>query len=338
MDNKDEIIQELNLKKFGSKGWLNSKELVCQSCNRSDKAGIYFLENRGVFSCMRCSVKIDLNIYLKQIGRTDLAKGEVILKQNNSILPLFPQEIEEVEQTYLPKKKLPIGAKMIQKDEYLESRGFLPYHYENFKPCITKLDLSRKHTIIFQIFDDRGVRVAWIARSKHSKEWHKENLKKYKNGEADLVLRYDNSNNTDFSYILGGINEITEKTDTVIIVEGIFDKVNVDKELELDKQEEVKCLFTFGDSIKEPQIDILVSKKQIKNVYLLYDFGEIENSKRFGILLKKQSKKNVFVCEIDIEGCDPGDLKKQQILSILNKSVDALTFKYKKLSYVIERK
>lgn len=332
--NKEEIIQELNLKSFGSKGWMGSSTLICPECGRSDKSGIIFTENSAKFHCMRCSIGMYVNKYLKLSGKSHLVQtNEFTASNEHKLKSLVPEEIEEEIVVNLPEKKLPIGCRPINSDEYLESRGFSNYHFDLFKPVETKLDLSRKGYIIFQIFDMNNVRVAWLGRSRRSKEWHKDNEKKHKEEGERLVLRYDNSKDTDFSNILGGVMELTDEVDTVILVEGLFDKVNVDNELGLPNNENIKCLFTFGDSIKEGQLRILEQFKNIKLVYLLYDYGTIANSKRYGLEIEsKLHGVEVMICEVNIINADPGSLPAESLINILNKSVRPLEFNKGKLN------
>lgn len=334
--NKDRIIQEFGLKKFGVKGWLTSSSVYCPVCGKSDKIGILFTKEGGVVNCFHENhYKKSLRVYLLTIGRADLVEQYVeSVSVNRKIQNIFEDTEEETVETFLPEKRLPIGFRAIQSHTYLDERGFLPYHYSLFKPGITKIDPRQLDNIIFQIFDPRGVRVAWLSRSTKSKEWHKANLQKFKDGETELKLRYDNSPNTDFSKILGGLNELTENTHTVFIVEGLFDKTNVDIELRLDLSEEVKCLFSFGDSISEDQISLLKGYKNLKNIYLLYDYNTIEQSKQCGVMIEAELDCEVKVGEIVTEGKDPGNMTAEEIIQVVEKSVFPLSFKVGKLNYV----
>lgn len=331
--NKEDIIQELGLKAFGTKGWMNSSSLVCPECGRSDKTGIIFSKNGAKFHCMRCSLGMFVNKFFKLTNRNHLIEAdEHSASMEHKLKSLFvEEELEEI--TELPEKRLPIGCKILIDDYYLESRNFSEYHYRLFKPVQTKIDLSKSNMIIFQIFDDMDRRVAWLSRSKRDKSWHKENERKHKEEGERLVLRYDNSPDTDFSSILGGINDMTDRITSVILVEGLFDKVNVDNQLNLPNSDDMICLFTFGDSIKRGQIKILKKYPNIKNIFLMYDYNTIINSKRYGLELNNELKSvDIFVCEIDIKDADPGILSKDSILDILNKSVNVIEFNKKKLN------
>lgn len=331
--NKEDIIQELGLKPFGTKGWMNSPTLICPECGRSDKTGVIFSDKGAKFNCMRCSIGMYINKFFKLTGRHHLIEiNEHTASIEHKIKSLYIEE-EIEEDVDLPEKRLPVGCREVVNDEYLESRNFSEYHYRLFKPVQTKIDLSKSNMIIFQIFDDRDRRVAWLSRSKRDKLWHKENERKHKEEGERLVLRYDNSPDTDFSSILGGINDMTDEITSVILVEGLFDKVNVDNKLDLPTSDDMICLFTFGDSIKRGQINILKKYPNIENIFLMYDYNTIINSKRYGLELNNELKSvDIYVCEIDIKDADPGILSKNSILDILNKSVNVIEFNKKKLN------
>lgn len=334
--NRDRIVGEFGLKRFGSKGWLTSSTLYCPVCGKSDKIGILFTNKGGVVHCFHENhYKESLKQYLMKVGRQDLIEeynAPVSIYRN---IPSLFEEVEKEELAELPEKRLPIGFKQIDSHSYLdEERGFLPYHYKLFKPGVTKIDPRQLGNIIFQVFDERDVRVAWLSRSTKSKEWHKINLERFKEDEVDLKLRYDNSPNTDFGKMLGGVPEITSNTHTVIIVEGLFDKTNVDIQLRLDLEEGVKCLFSFGDNLTIDQVNILKKFSNIDNVYLMYDYKTIEQSKQCGAMIEEETNCTVRVGEIKEEGKDPGNMTCEEIISVMDQSVFPLSFKVGKLNYV----
>lgn len=334
--NKDKIIEGLNLKKFGSKGWLGSNDLICPDCGKADKAGILFINDGAIFSCMRCGIKTGVNQYLRKVSRADLIEKQEFHVSIESKVKRIGEVIEETPHEPLPIKKLPAGFKEIDSDEYLERRNFNDYHFWLFKPGVTRIDLRHMHQIIFQILDEDDRRVAWLGRSKNEKEWHKENLIAFKEHKAELKLRYDNSKETDFSSILGGIRDMTDKVDTLILVEGLFDKTNVDTQLKLNSHSSTKCLFTFGDSIKEGQIKNLKRWNNVKAIILLYDYNTIQNSKRYSIVLQKELDVDVKVCEIK-EDKDPGIMTLEELNEVFEKSVDPLNYNKGKLNHGIQK-
>lgn len=336
--NRDRIIQEFSLRKFGRKGWMgNSSKFICPVCNKSDKIGILFLKEGGaIVNCFHENhYRKGVNQYFRDINRIDLIEQEQeSVSSTRQIIDIFEDKKKEEQITKLPIKPLPIGFKPITQDEYLDNRGFLPYHYDLFRPGVTNIDLRQRGNVIFQLFDKGGNRIGWLSRSKKSKEWHKENLILSKEGKAELKLRYDNSPNTDFAKMLGGWQELNDEVKTVILVEGLFDKVNVDIQLDLPNNKEVKCLFTFGDSISIDQINILKQYPNIEDIYLLYDYNTITQSKQYGLDIQSAMRCRVKVGEIKKEGKDPGNMSSDEIIDTLQQSVDPLSFKVGKLEYV----
>lgn len=334
--NREGVIEAFGLKKSGNKGWYSSSILYCPVCGRSDKMGLLFTSKGGVVHCFHDNhYKASLKQYLVKVGREDLIEGYGNVVHVGRVIPNLGKEVEESGNVVgLPEKRLPIGFKLIRTHPYLEERGFLPYHYELFKPGITKIDLRQRDSIVFQIFDSKGVRVAWLSRSTKSKEWHEVNLRQFKEGKVGLKLRYDNSPNTSFGKILGGIPEVMVNTSTIIVVEGLFDKTNVDIQLGLNRSEEVKCLFSFGNSLTLDQINILKGFSGIKKVYLMYDFNTVDQSKRYGAMLESEVGCEVKVCEVRWEGKDPGNMTRDELIFVLEQAVSPLSFIVGKLNYV----
>ena len=337
---KDKIIGDLGLKPFGSQGWLTNKEMECPFCGKKGKWGIIFNQSGGAtFHCWKCPRKTTLFNFLKKINRTDLAKVTYEVKQN-AMCPqigelqvdksIWEEQVEEVQE--LKSVSLPLRLKPLIDDEYLNGRGFTKEFYEMFEPSYTNLESKLKNFIIFKMKMD-GVCVAWWARSRYSKEWHKENLEAYKRGEAELVLRYRNSENN-FQDLLGGYDQLIEgKTKTVILVEGIFDMINLSNLLGLTQVEDIKCCFTFGNNIGRGQIDALL-KKKVKNVILLYDEGTI-NESREAALKMRELFDSVLVTAIRRKGVDPGNIDLEYLDEVLQGAVDPLTFSYNRLEVKI---
>lgn len=319
---KHKVRQELELRPFGQKGWMKTKS-KCPFCGDSDKWGILFVDNGGVFHCFKgsCDTKTSIFNYLKEIHREDLIDFEKTVSKN-AVIKSINEVIEEKNNTEIKQEiskkvlNLPYKTKLIKQDNYLDNRGFLPEHYELFKPCYTESFLEKRlhNYLIFQIFN-KGELVSWLARSKRSKEWHKENLKKAKTGEEQLTLRYINSDNTDFGNILGGLDNITDKTEVVILVEGMFDSVGVDSKLNLFIDEKIRSCFTFGNKISDNQIALIREKKNVKTVILFYDLGTIQQMKQYSMKLSRYFETFVAVCRSEN---DPGDMPVSEMNEILD--------------------
>ena len=336
--NKQTIIDEFSLKAFGARGWMRSDQLVCPSCGQNDEFSIKFTDDGAVMHCLHSkscnNYSTSLYNYLKGIGKLDLITFEKTISFDE--FPDFSEPNEVIEEkSELPLRKPPIGFRRLGFDEYLEDRNFQSEHYELFQVGHTKLNPSLRDHLIFQFFNEKGEPIAWMSRSRRSKGWHDENLKKFKAGLCSLQLRYNNSPDTDFGRILGGYNEITKDTDTLIIVEGIMDKVNVDAELGLLYDKTMKCCFTFGNKISVDQINLINKFGNIKNIYLLYDEGTIKESKQGGLAILSHTDKNVMVCDIRQKGLDPGDLNSDQLIEVLEGAINGFEYNYDKIDGII---
>lgn len=339
---KEQIIVDFGLKPFGSQGWMTNKGMECPYCGKSGKWGIIFNDTGiATFHCWKCPRKVSLYEFLKKLGRTDLAKKTYTVKPdeidkcpklvpNDEDKPLWVQEEELVKEEDLKPVSLPLRLKPLVNDSYLNNRGFREEHYKQFEPSYTDtpLEPKLKNFIIFKMKVD-GVCVAWWARSRYTKEWHKENLEAYKRHEADLVLRYRNSENN-FQDLLGGCDEIVlGKTETVILVEGIFDAVNIQNLLGLNDVDDIKCCFTFGNNIGDGQIKML-KKKGIKNIILLYDYGTINESKEASLKMREIFDR-VYVTAIRREGVDPGNIDIEYLEEVLQGAIDPINFFYNRV-------
>lgn len=328
----DKVKSELKLKPFGQKGWLSNSSLSCPDCGRSGKLGVKFNDDNGRIHCFYCNYSINLYTFLKLIERRDLYSFEREISINQTLQPLFPiQEEKEVKELTV---KLPHKLQYITQDDYLDSRRFLPEHYKSFKPAFTESFLEKKlhDCIIFQIFQE-GKLVSWLARSRKSYEWHKENLRKAKLNQEQLILRWQNSEGTEFDQILGGYDDITENTHTVILVEGLFDKVGTDNNLNLYQDEDIRCLFTFGNKISTSQIELLRKKKSVKRTILLYDYGTIKQSKTYSLNLSKYFE--VLIGIIRVENLDPGDMVPEQAYEVFNDLQNPIEFYANNLNSVL---
>lgn len=330
---KEGIIEEFHLLPFGSQGWLSNREMVCPFCGKSGKWGIIFNDTGGAtFHCWKCPRKTTLWEFLKAVGRLDLAKGSFAPKPEElAICPrLEGQAVDEsgwmgdnTEERELKPVSLPLRLKPLVDDPYLNERGFRPEHYAEYEPSYTNLDIKLRNFIIFKMKID-GVCVAWWARSRYSKEWHKRNLEAYKRHEEELVLRYRNSENN-FQNLLGGCDFIEKGvTDTVILVEGIFDSIGVWNLLNLKENAWLRCCFTFGNSIGQGQIEEL-KLRGVKNVILLYDYGTIKESKEAAFKMK-EAFDSVLVAEIPTRGIDPGNISRGELFKVLDNAVDPVSF------------
>lgn len=323
---KDEIIGALNLKTFGQKGWLRNSD-ECPYCHKKGKWGIMFGDERHYsFHCFRCDKTTSLKNYLFKVNRRDLIGTNYKIKSRDSPLEsIYVQREEEVEEVEVVKEcSVPHGLKLISDDDYLSERGFLPCHYEEFEPCLTNsvLEMKLHNYLIFKIKHGDTV-VGWLARSRHSKEWHEEDLRLSKEKGIAPQLRYKNSKDG-FTGFLGGSNFIGDNTRTVIVVEGLFDKVNVDRLLDLIRNDLIAVVFTFGKSISKVQVGIIKRNLGVENIILMYDEDALQASKDSALMLNKYF--NVYVARITDKGVDPGNMDIDYLNKVLDNIQDPINF------------
>lgn len=323
--NVEKFKQDYHLRSFGAKGWKNSQMIDCPFCGgKGDKFGMLFLENGGVFKCFRCDKKGSIFHLLHKLKRLDL-----ILERENdnftyqdkleSFLKL--QNISQID-TEIKVVKKPLGFKPILTDDYLKNRGWEDKDFIKFNVGISSIEPRFNDKLIFLLKEDDKL-VGYLSRSKKSKEWHKENLRKSKLGLEPLFLRYDNCKDTEFEKVLGGIDDVINgETKTVIIVEGIMDKQNTDKVLCLDYGPEIKCVFTFGCHISDFQMYKLLNKG-VENVVLMFDNETIKQTKDSALKLSKFF--NTFISELSTNK-DPGEMNLQEFNDSLEKLKNPIEF------------
>lgn len=324
---KEELVSELELKSFGQKGWLTNREEVCPCCGKGGKWGIMFMENNesAIFHCFKCGQKLSIRNYLIKINRKDLIKNDYqVSKKNINLTPLIKEE-EEYEEEESKEAVLPKGLRLLEHDPYLDGRHFLQEHYKEFEPSYTKSileeNLSKHNYIIFKIKQGDKI-MGWLARSRYDKEWHEQNLNLYKEKNERLVLRYMNSRDG-FAHILGGYNYIGAETEIVILVEGLFDKVNIDYLMDLHPKEELACCFTFGKKISNGQLRLL-KETNVKRIILMYDEDALKESKENAMNLSKRFE--VLVCRIKDKDIDPGNMTLSYLNNVLLEAKDPLSF------------
>ncbi|MCK9543945.1 MAG: hypothetical protein M0R03_18145 [Novosphingobium sp.] len=285
-------------------------------CERSDKFGILFTNDGAVVTCMRCGESDSLYNYLIKINRRDLIEGFSAPVKNQ--LKSLEKVVEESEDRDRKVVCLPGGYTRIYYDDYLDRRGFIPSDYKKYHIGVST-DHKLKNHLIFPIYQN-GELKSWLARSRMSKEWHKQNLKDFKNKEASLVLRYYNSEGTEFSEMVGNLDNIVHSS--CILVEGLFDEQNVSNILKSLGIEE-GCGFTFGKSLSEEQVDLLV-EKGIKDLTLMYDPDALKEIEKY---VMKYAHRFENIYGVALKGDkDPGDLSIEEFLLYYNNKKRGLEF------------
>lgn len=316
--NQSRVTEQLSLRSFGQKGWMRSSLCSCPQCGRFDKFGIKFKKSSGSVHCFHDDFSESIVKYLERIGRSDLVDSDGTVSIDFKINGVDKKMEEEKE---LVERSLPILFEEVLNNKYLNDRNFLLQHYKLFRPGYCR-DPSLDNYIIFQLFQF-GKRVGWQARSRYTKEWHKENLENYKKNLCSLKLRYKDAPGMDTSMILGGCDDITNKTKILILVEGVFDKSGIDKKLNLYSDESIRCCFTFGNKLSDGQVKVIKLFKSIELIYLLYDEGTMIQVKKIALEL---SKSYIVQAAMMTTDKDPGDASMEDICTAMERSVSAIEF------------
>lgn len=247
------------------------------------------------FDCKKCGVVGDIEKFLNKIDRLELLVEQLKNVNAVEIVDVESGSIDngtEVELKDMIERKLPVGFERIYSHPYLAGRGFEPVDFIDNIIGVTKIGFKYRDYIIFAIQEGFKI-VGFVARSLLSKE----ELKKLNEDRSpkDQLLRWSNSENFDISQCLYGIDEVNFETNTIVLVEGIFDKKSVDRTMRLRNINDVKCLSKFGKNLNEKQIRKIKKKgKNINTVILIDDPDAVEVTKRSCLMLKYEFK-NVLV-------------------------------------------
>lgn len=323
---QNDIIELFKLRPFGSKGWYTGD---CPYCFAKDKFGVKFdsfYQGKKIssFNCFHGDCKMHGVVYnlLKDFNRLDLVsiKFVDIFKHLEEKKIVFEEKDIDCS---IPECELPLGYKRVYSHPYLKDRGFDERFFKIHNIGIALLDPHiGKDYVVFLIEEDNKC-VGWVKRSIFSKEY----IKKLE-VSGKKVLRWGNSKGTDFEKCIYGIEECTEETDTMILVEGITSKQNVDKLLNLYDRDDIKCGCTFGKKISIFQIKKLLDYG-IKMIILLFDTDAINQSKTYSIELEKYFE--VAVGFIKNYEKDPGDLNIVELESVLSNLESPLNYSINKL-------
>lgn len=321
MIRKDEIIKLLDLRPSGTKGWYTAQK--CPFCGAIDKFGVSFdgLYNGkkvSSFNCFsgHCKRKGTLYFLLKYLNRLDLISFEkhidIFSNLKNSINIDRSIEID----CKMTEKSLPLKYQRLSSHPYLNGRGFNNEHFQFMN--IGKSDLDPaigKDYVIFIIEEDKKC-VGWVARNVMSKEEIDQYNEKHKAlGDGKYILRWKNQKGVDFEKCLYGIDEITEETKTVILVESVTSKPNIDRILNLYYRNDLKCLATFGKKVSIYQIEKL-KLKGIQNVILIFDSTDaVQEMKKYSQMLQEHF--HTYVGYIKDVKKDPGNISDEELFEVL---------------------
>lgn len=285
----DELLYDLGGKLDGSRR--NILVPNCPFCGHDGfKYGIYVGNNIGkkrfgMSNCYHCNRRFSsLKDTLKALDREDLLPAETAELDDDEpdTSALFENELDDE----LVEITMPNGYKRCYKNAYLKSRGWVVDDYEYF-PVGTNRCIEREYEdyIILEIRDEGRI-VGFVARSILSKE----EIDSYNARHSYKIRRYKNSDERDgngFSKMLYNYDAIeTGTTHSVILCEGPFDVVGLNRKLELYDNKHIVPVATFGKKISQEQMYKL-QKKGVEQIVIGYDNDAKDTTARIAMELDK---------------------------------------------------
>lgn len=318
-ETKEYLIKELEIE-LHAKLDGGRKNLIVPTCpycgKQGGKFGIFVgaeTEKKKLFMshCFSCGhTTKDINQLLDDIGRPDLKVEETASFNPLEVPEFFGVEEDEIDDE-LEEVEMPEGYKRCYKNRYLKSRGFEFEDYDYFPVGTTRgLNFKFDDYVIFPIIDNSKV-VGYVSRH----IWNKADIDEYnnrakRNGKYQ-IRRYNNSLENDFIKLLYNYDTIIEdETDTVIIVEGIFDVISLTRKLDLYDNNRVSVVATFGKKISDTQIYKLQSKG-VRTVVIGYDSDAMEAINKAANQLNEYF--DVYIAKIDSDGKDWDEMPYQDI-------------------------
>lgn len=286
----EELLFDLGGKMDGGRKNILVKN--CPFCGHDGfKYGIYVGKNQGrkrfgASNCYHCNRRfVSLKETLKALNREDLMPIETSELEDDSftdISSMFDDEIDDV----LVECEMPKGYKRCYKNKYLKSRGWNTDDFEYF-PVGTNRGMDREYNdyVIIEVVDG-GKKVGFVARNIMSKDeidrynaHHRYQIRRYKNS--------DESNGNGFSKLLYNYDSIEPFiTQSVILCEGPFDVVGLNRKLELYDNKHIVPVATFGKKISQEQMYKL-QKKGVEQIVIGYDNDAKETTAQIAMELEK---------------------------------------------------
>lgn len=286
----------------------------CPFCGKS--MHFYIDRKTQLFECKKCWTAGSIYKLLKHLDKTYLIGDKSVEYQDkiDSIRKQMEDTInkdKDIELEELPERKMPVGFGVCNNNKYLLSRGIGRKDCERYHIGETRLSFKFRNYILIPIYDGGVVR-GFLGRYASKRV-------------PDDKLRYNNSLNTVFAELLFGYDEIVNgETETVIITEGVFDKISVDQKLRLWDDNSVKCVTTFGKKISDVQIKKLLLKN-VTNIIVSWDYDALKEIKEYGMKLLKYF--DVFV-GISTKEKDLGDCTAEEVIEVYQnvKPITKFTF------------
>jgi DNA primase len=295
----------------------------CCFCGKSQKLGVSLVKDGNVFNCFSCGERGGGIKLMTFFDRLDLIQDFFDVDEDIEDLLNIDDEEDDLDYS-LEEVSLPPLSKRVSSHKYLDSRGFYDESYFDF-PVFKSMDWKYQDYVIIGVYMN-NVLTGFVSRH----IWNKNKIMSFnsqqKRDGGYQILRYRNSEGNEMARMLFGFDHIVEgETDTVILVEGAFDVIQLSQELGLFESNKVRAVASFGKKISPQQIFHLQSKG-IANIIIYFDDDAVDDVKRmdlhkfFNVLIASTNDADGVT-----DGMDVGDLSCEQIeqcLSLARKQED----------------
>lgn len=314
----------------GKNGFLNYK-CKCPECGKPEFFISINIENHPGQCWRKDKCGYSTNIYgiLKLLNKLHLFKTNQV-KDIVSIV----NKIKTVDNTEIDLNvtdtSLPIGYKRIFESSYLESRGFNQDSYNTYEVGMSKLAPKVKNDyLIFPVREFGNVK-GYVARHYMSKK----DIDYHNNQSNFKILRYRNST-SEFGKLLYGVDDILG-SQCVIVVEGIFDKISVDRYLKYSGLDKIAaCVCSFGSSITIEQVAKIILFG-VSRVILFYDEDAINKIKQLGRKINAYFPQIIIEATVPLSNKDPGDSNFEEIEELLFSSKSLNIFQIEKIKNTLK--
>jgi len=269
----------------------------CPKCDH-DEFGISLVQENHPFNCFR-KKKCGWSGNIFDLMRF---KGVYTMDRDIDIFGRLGEE-HEAEDWNIPISAEPPRWKRLKANSYCESRGFTKDDFERYEVGASILS---RNFITFLVRVEGEIR-GYVSR--HTK--HKE---------------YSNSV-TDFGKLLYGIDDVPQGAENVIVVEGIFDAIAVNRLLGLVPGGVWTCVATFGGKLSEGQLRLLRAK-EVQNIYVLFESDIMDKTKH--VIANASVDFNTYGGILPDEK-DPATMTATELLLVLENSVNFIEYN---LNYV----
>lgn len=335
-------LQNLNLEIHKTQGIGD-----CPYCGKPDH--FYINKRNFLHDCKKCGESGNLKKLVHHLHIEHLFEDIGVKKRNLDTVAIMDfvnkhnEEKDELEvMSYFTDhyQMISSGDKYYK---YLRSRGYRREYILLNRQYFwkQKTNEGRSEYIILPIVMNGRV-MGFVARL----IWSKEKISEYNNsmerrfaGNDDMIKRfrkkkYKNSTGTKFAQLLYGIDKVRPQHQ-VIIVEGNFDKLNVDLFIEKYKlQDKFSCVCTFGKKLSRGQINLL-KERGVDSVIFLWDEDASKSMHNNGEIYMKSFKKTYvsFIREKDEKGeyLDAGASSPKIIKKAIDNRISYSSFMFNKV-------